>query len=654
MISHIVEDKDAQFLDTIGFVFLQITFAEIIKVVVKLRDDQGGVVQQCLPTVPVAREKLQWLLCPMQDSAVYKTSSPEKKANADQPKAKMPSPKKQTRRAGATATGKAKAKGKAKGRAGRGKGAGRGKPGSRKKKAQAEEEDEEDLDLDEEGQARKKRPAARDSRGDQKPPRKEPARPAADEAPGHVGPRTAQATKPSACAMSPNTCIGRGKYFLDDLVSVVYEGAHGYEATFELGDATTHRIIALGLRFMFQESLPGDMLGVSKGDITKWSKMRKALVDYGKQERKKKLASMDEDSLVKSLKIEPSSSASIKPMTEAFDTMLLAFFEDTAQVGGLRDFLEENDMDGVPVAMLPFVSHIQHAVFKDLMQIRKAGKDLSLGRVLQSIARSLFEVLPHSWLQFAAASTKRAKDEDFPEKGKDMFGTEKYATQFLSLRAAATAHLLSQFTQASMTPRLGTIAGCQRLSFNAGVTKELLAVDVACAAFSLADDKQSEWAKHWEHALSRSGEAVFSTEMDKLVTLMRTEFEKTLQAPQKPEQHEAEVAEGDLGEAAKEEEIEMISLDKSLADMWIPAEPHKDDSEDGKRDLDEMFGEMQCPKVVTGLQAMAVRVFMVEATRAMKKHLLHTVPGMDKGYSRMAIFCFSKLPLRKDGLKQIE
>ena len=165
MISHIVEDKDAQFLDTIGFVFLQITFTEIIKVVVKLKDDQGGVVQQCLPNVPVAREKLQWLLCPMQDSAVYKTSNPEKKANADEPKAKMPSPKKKTRRAGATATGKAKAQGKAKGRAGRGKGAGRGKPGSRKKKAQAEEEDEEDLDLDEEGQARKKRPAAPDSRG---------------------------------------------------------------------------------------------------------------------------------------------------------------------------------------------------------------------------------------------------------------------------------------------------------------------------------------------------------------------------------------------------------------------------------------------------------------------------------------------------------
>ena len=121
---------------------------------------------------------------------------------------------------------------------------------------------------------------------------------------------------------------------------------------------------------------------------------------------------------------------------------------------------------------------------------------------------------------------------------------------------------------------------------------------------------------------------------------VETEFEKTPQPaqeslqPQEPEvQDDAEAGSA----AGHEDQPDMVNLEKSIADMWIPSEF---ESSDQKDDLDEMFGEMQLAKTVATMRSLAVRFFITEATRAMKKHLLRTVPGMDKGYARLVIFCF--------------
>ena len=66
-------EGDANFMQSIGPQFCNIVIWELMKMVVKLREEQehGGVYAQCLTTTPAAKQKIHWCLCPMRGSIVY-------------------------------------------------------------------------------------------------------------------------------------------------------------------------------------------------------------------------------------------------------------------------------------------------------------------------------------------------------------------------------------------------------------------------------------------------------------------------------------------------------------------------------------------------------------------------------------------------------
>ena len=69
----IMLEGEAKFTHTIGPQFCNIFIWEFMKLVVKLRkeNERSGMYVQCLTTVPEAKRKLQWCLCPMGGSVVY-------------------------------------------------------------------------------------------------------------------------------------------------------------------------------------------------------------------------------------------------------------------------------------------------------------------------------------------------------------------------------------------------------------------------------------------------------------------------------------------------------------------------------------------------------------------------------------------------------
>ena len=66
-------EGDANFMQSIGPQFCKIFIWELMKMVVKLREEQehSGVYAQSLTTIPAAKQKIHWCLCPMRGSIVY-------------------------------------------------------------------------------------------------------------------------------------------------------------------------------------------------------------------------------------------------------------------------------------------------------------------------------------------------------------------------------------------------------------------------------------------------------------------------------------------------------------------------------------------------------------------------------------------------------
>ena len=84
-------EGEAKFMQTIGAQFCKVFIWELMKLVVKLRDEQeqNGMYAQYPSTAPAAKQKLQYCLCPMGGSVVY--AAPKAKPKKSSQSAPAPS-----------------------------------------------------------------------------------------------------------------------------------------------------------------------------------------------------------------------------------------------------------------------------------------------------------------------------------------------------------------------------------------------------------------------------------------------------------------------------------------------------------------------------------------------------------------------------------
>jgi len=345
------------------------------------------------------------------------------------------------------------------------------------------------------------------------------------------GNRTAQAVKVESVALNPATTVGRQKYFLDDVVSATQEAAEGHDVPEYFGDEVSHCIMAKALRFMIEGSLPNVTLGTgTEGTVNRWSRVRRALVQWGKQKHKTKTATMSEEDLVNSLAELSRERApeAQKVLTHAANQTLTSFFAGSEEdVEGLMTFLQDNDIEEMPLSMLPVVSSVQHTLIKELIQKRKSGQEIDFVTALNCIAENVFASMPAQWLTFAAAAVHLYNDNNnqMPENAKAFFPTESIMNCFLSLRTSVVMHLLSQLSAQNMQAKVGTAVAQKKLTFNLVTSSGLVALDAACAAYSQSTPMQA-WLQSWTHALTRLSEATFEDEMKSMCDLLRAEFEK--------------------------------------------------------------------------------------------------------------------------------
>ena len=282
---------------------------------------------------------------------------------------------------------------------------------------------------------------------------------------------------------------------------------------------------------------------------------------------------------------------------------------------------------------------MQHTLIKELIKQRKSGQEIDFVTALNCIAENVFTSMPAQWMTFAAAAVHLYNDNNhqMPENAKAFFPTESIMNSFLSLRTSVVVQLLSQLSAQNMQAKVGTAVAQKKLTFNLVTSSGLVALDAACAAYSQSTPMQA-WLQSWTHALTRLSEAKFEDEMKSMCDLLRVEFEKnhTESHPElfsKGNQTSAEVVD-DAGpeDPALEEVEEWKDLSEVVESMWT--RPGNDGVESEDEDKDSAFGPMQHgDKTLSSAQ---VRMFVAAAEHAMQQQMLCRVPGVDKGYSRVA------------------
>ena len=111
-------------------------------------------------------------------------------------------------------------------------------------------------------------------------------------------------------------------------------------------------------------------------------------------------------------------------------------------------FLQDNDIEEMPLSMLPVVSSVQHTLIKELIQKRKSGQDIDFVTALSCIAENVFASMPAQWMTFAAAAVHLYNDNNhqMPENAKAFFPSESIMNSGLSLRTSVVMHLLAQLS----------------------------------------------------------------------------------------------------------------------------------------------------------------------------------------------------------------
>ena len=320
-------------------------------------------------------------------------------------------------------------------------------------------------------------------------------------------------------------------------------------------------------------------------------------------------------------------------------TKLLLFFAGSEDVEGLITFLQDNDIEEMPLSMLPVVSSVQHTLIKELIQKRKSGQAIGFVTAFNCIAENVFASMPAQWLTFAAAAVHLYNDNNnqMPENAKAFFPTESIMNSFLSLRTSVVMHLLSQLSAQNMQAKVGTAVAQKKLTFNLVTSSGLVALDAACAAYSQSTPMNA-WLQSWTHALTRLSQANFEDEMKSMCDLLRVEFEKNHSEAHpelfsKGNKTSAEVVDDAGPEDPPLEEVEeWKDLSEVVESMWT--RPGDDAVESEDEDKDSAFGPMQHgDKTLSSAQ---IRMFVAAAEHAMQQQMLCRVPGVDKGYSRVA------------------
>ena len=460
------------------------------------------------------------------------------------------------------------------------------------------------------------------------------------------GKKTAQAIQDDSADLCATTSLGRQKYWLDDAVSASLDAAQGQDVQDHFGDETSHSMMAMSLRFMLHTNLPKALLGTGTDGITnRWARTRESLVAWGMRKHKAKLAGLSEEDLVNSLSIKQTSQQPQSIWGREANEVISSFFTASEDVEALQTFMQENDIEDLPLSMLPIVSSVQHKLLTEMLRKHKAGEPIDFDRVLGSIAQNLFAALPPSWLRFAAAAIHLVNTDQHgvPENAKTFFPTESVLHSFLSLRTSVTTHLLVQLSAASMQAKVGTSVSEKRFSFNVEKTSGLVALDAACAAYA-TESPMSQWLQSWSHALTRLQEDGFQDEMRSMSDLMKTSFEQRYKdehpelvvpdmavVPEEPPVQEGGNDDGNTKESFEE----WVDLSRIIDSLWEPPEGADAEMEaDEEQDMDDTFGPMQhSDKKLSSAQ---IRMFAASAEHAMQNQMLCQVPGIDKGYSRVA------------------